>query len=93
MGRVPVVKLDSNGYTREFMPFRMTINRDQLKSPGALAQAIVYGIYENTVLESANLPSHFSASLLASTGKEGPFGEDGKPGTSFKIGTVISAKF
>ena len=48
---------------------------------------------KNTVLESASLPSHFSASLLASTGKEGPFGEDGKLGTSSKVRTVISTKF
>lgn len=47
MDRVPVVKLDSNGYTREFMSLRMTIKRDQdKKSPGALAQVIVHGIYE-----------------------------------------------
>lgn len=47
MDRVPVVKLDSNGYTREFMSLRMTVKHDQdKKSPGALAQVIAHGIYE-----------------------------------------------
>ena len=47
MDRVPVVKLDSNGYTREFMSLRMAIKHDKYKkSPGALTEAIVHGIYE-----------------------------------------------